>query len=43
MCFLQVKPIYLTHNLFNRLRILYAQLFRTTLATYVLPRLLARS
>ena len=32
-----------TPNLFNRLRALYAQSFRTTLAPYVLPRLLARS
>ena len=32
-----------TPNLFSRLRALYAQSFRTTLAPYVLPRLLARS
>ena len=38
-----VKPRYYATNLENRLRTLYAQLFRTTLASYVLPRLLARS
>ena len=32
-----------TSNLKSRLRALYAQSFRTTLAPYVLPRLLARS
>ena len=32
-----------TTNLQNHLRTLYAQSFRTTLVTYVLPRLLARS
>ena len=32
-----------TSNLSGRLRALYAQSFRTTLAPYVLPRLLARS
>ena len=32
-----------TPNLYRRLRALYAQSFRTTLAPYVLPRLLARS
>ena len=32
-----------TSNLPGRLRALYAQSFRTTLAPYVLPRLLARS
>ena len=32
-----------TPNLPGRLRALYAQSFRTTLAPYVLPRLLARS
>ena len=32
-----------TPNLTDRLRALYAQSFRTTLAPYVLPRLLARS
>ena len=38
-----VKPRYYTFNLPNRLHTLYAQSFRITLATYVLPRLLARS
>ena len=38
-----VKPQTSTLDLINRLRSLYAQLFRTTLAPYVLPRLLARS
>ena len=38
-----VKPRDYASNLANRLRTLYAQSFRTTLATYVLPRLLARS
>ncbi len=32
-----------TPDLQDRLRTLYAQSFRITLATYVLPRLLARS
>ena len=32
-----------TSDLLGRLRALYAQSFRTTLAPYVLPRLLARS
>ena len=32
-----------TADLYSRLRALYAQSFRTTLAPYVLPRLLARS
>ena len=32
-----------TSDLLDRLRALYAQSFRTTLAPYVLPRLLARS
>ena len=32
-----------TSDLYGRLRALYAQSFRTTLAPYVLPRLLARS
>ena len=32
-----------TPDLFRRLHALYAQSFRTTLAPYVLPRLLARS
>ncbi len=40
---LWVKPIDFTSNLPARLRALYAQLFRITLAPYVLPRLLARS
>ena len=39
----EVKPRNFTTNLLNHLRTLYAQSFRTTLATYVLPRLLARS
>ena len=39
----RVKPGYFTPNLTNRLHTLYAQSFRTTLAPYVLPRLLARS
>ena len=39
----RVKPGYFTSNLTNRLHTLYAQSFRTTLAPYVLPRLLARS
>ena len=38
-----VGPRYCTIRLSFRLRSLYAQSFRTTLATYVLPRLLARS
>ena len=38
-----VEPQDFTSDLKNRLRTLYAQLFRTTLASYVLPRLLARS
>ena len=38
-----VKPRNFTTNLPSHLRTLYAQSFRTTLATYVLPRLLARS
>ena len=42
-CTFMVKPQTFTLDLHNRLRSLYAQLFRTTLATYVLPRLLARS
>ena len=42
-CSSRVKPGAFTANLNNRLRSLYAQSFRTTLATYVLPRLLARS
>ena len=43
MCSSTVKPWAFTHNLLNHLRSLYAQSFRTTLAPYVLPRLLARS
>ena len=39
----EVKPRNFTTNLSCHLRTLYAQSFRTTLATYVLPRLLARS
>ncbi len=38
-----VKPQPLTSDLSNRLHSLYAQEIRTTLGTYVLPRLLARS
>ena len=38
-----VEPRDFTTNLPYRLRTLYAQSFRTTLAPYVLPRLLARS
>ena len=38
-----VKPRAFTPHLKNRLRALYAQSFRTTLAPSVLPRLLARS
>ena len=38
-----VEPRNFTTNLNSHLRTLYAQSFRTTLATYVLPRLLARS
>ena len=39
----QVKPRNFTPNSPNRLRALYAQSFRATLAPFVLPRLLARS
>ena len=39
----RVKPGDFTFNLHNRLHTLYAQSFRTTLAPYVLPRLLAHS
>ena len=39
----EVEPRYYATNLHNRLRTLYAQSFRITLASYVLPRLLARS
>ena len=38
-----VEPRNFTTNLIGHLRTLYAQSFRTTLASYVLPRLLARS
>ena len=38
-----VEPRYFTTDLGTRLHALYAQSFRTTLAPYVLPRLLARS
>ncbi len=41
-CSFRVKPENFTPNLFNHLHALYAQLFRTTFALYVLPRLLAR-
>ena len=39
----RVEPIPFTPDLIRHLRTLYAQSFRITLATYVLPRLLARS
>ena len=42
-CNSQVKPGAFTPHLSHRLRALYAQLFRLTLAPSVLPRLLARS
>ena len=42
-CSSAVKLRAFTSNLSCRLRSLYAQSFRTTLAPYVLPRLLARS
>ena len=42
-CSSGVKPQDFTFNLKNRLHSLYAQSFRTTLAPYVSPRLLARS
>ena len=42
-CNSEVKPLHFTPDLQTRLRALYAQSFRTTLAPYVLPRLLARS
>ena len=42
-CSSEVKPQDFTFNLKNRLHSLYAQSFRTTLAPYVSPRLLARS
>ena len=43
ICSSAVKPRDFTYNLSSRLHSLYAQSFRTTLAPYVLPRLLARS
>ena len=42
-CSLLVEPINFTSDFLSHLLALYTQLFRTTLATYVLPRLLARS
>ena len=39
----RVEPMPFTPDLICHLRTLYAQSFRITLATYVLPRLLARS
>lgn len=42
-CTPTVEPWPFTADLTGRLRALYAQSFRTTLAPYVLPRLLARS
>jgi hypothetical protein len=39
----RVEPVPFTPDLPSRLHALYAQSFRTTLAPYVLPRLLARS
>ena len=42
-CSSTVEPWAFTSNLSCRLHSLYAQSFRTTLAPYVLPRLLARS
>ena len=39
----EVEPRNYATNLLNHLRTLYAQSFRITLASYVLPRLLARS
>ncbi len=39
----EVEPRSYATNLSNHLRTLYAQSFRITLASYVLPRLLARS
>ena len=42
-CNSEVKPRDFTNDLLSRLRTLYAQWFRTTLAPFVLPRLLARS
>ena len=42
-CTFTVELQTFTSDLIDRLRALYAQWFRTTLAPYVLPRLLARS
>src|ERR1700709_1171830 len=42
-CSPQVKPRNFTSDYLRRLRALYAQSFRATLAPFVLPRLLARS
>ncbi len=42
-CSLKVEPSGFTSDLPSRLRSLYTQSFRTALAPYVLPRLLARS
>jgi|BogFormECP03_OM1_1039626.scaffolds.fasta_scaffold12022_1 hypothetical protein len=42
-CSPQVEPRNFTSDCINRLRALYAQSFRATLAPFVLPRLLARS
>ncbi len=42
-CSSQVKPEDFTFYLQDRLRTLYAQSFRTTLAPPVLPRLMAQS
>jgi hypothetical protein len=39
----EVEPLHFTARLMDRLRALYAQSIRATLAPYVLPRLLARS
>ena len=43
LCLPGVKPRSLTKNLINHLQTLYAQLIRITLASSVLPRLLAQS
>ena len=42
-CNSMVKPLDFTSDFPNRLRTLYTQSIRTTLATSVLPRLLAQS
>ena len=42
-CTTYLESRYFTSDLISRLHALYAQSFRTTLAPYVLPRLLARS